>query len=208
MSVSVIKLTFRNESNDTNNSNVVIFQKNVATDSKELTLAWKVIKDCGKDFHHPFDYPMGLSISAADSEGNYSNHIDADDGSAYAMTLDSSGHVVKGAGSAAASDEVEIKNNLVEGSISANIYRSGKLLASKPNVVPKEKALFKFKPKIFIGIVSDVVEGSVMNSAVVQQVNAELSLQNLVSADIVMRGGGSGSGSVPYTFTLENKINA
>ena len=38
-----IQLNFINNSNDANNSQVVIFQKNVATDFDELAVAWQVV---------------------------------------------------------------------------------------------------------------------------------------------------------------------
>lgn len=56
--MSDIKLNFINNSNDKNNSDVVIFQKNVATDYDELAIAWKVIENCGMNNNHPFTYPM------------------------------------------------------------------------------------------------------------------------------------------------------
>ena len=60
-----------NCSNDANNSNIVIFQKNVATDFDELVIAWKVIRNCGQGDNHPFKFPMTISVSASDSYGNY-----------------------------------------------------------------------------------------------------------------------------------------
>ena len=56
--MNTIKLNFINRSNDQNNSQVVIFQKNVAADLDELAVAWKVIDNCGQGDNHPFNYPM------------------------------------------------------------------------------------------------------------------------------------------------------
>jgi hypothetical protein len=52
-----IHLNFINDSNDMNNSEIVVFQKNAATDFDELAVAWLVIKYCGQGDNHPFVYP-------------------------------------------------------------------------------------------------------------------------------------------------------
>ena len=43
-----------------------------------------------------------------------------------------------------------------------------------------------------------------MNSAIISNINTELSLLGIASADIVMTGGGPGPNSTPFQFTLEN----
>jgi hypothetical protein len=67
-------------------------------------------------------------------------------------------------------------------------------------------AAFQFQPTIWIGAVSQVTQGQVMNSAIVDQVNTELSLLGLASADIVMTGGGPGKSSQPFSFSLQNVV--
>ena len=47
-----------------------------------------------------------------------------------------------------------------------------------------------------------------MNSAIISNINTELSLPGIASADIVMTGGGSGANSAPFTFNLENTVMA
>ena len=43
-----------------------------------------------------------------------------------------------------------------------------------------------------------------MNSAIISQINSEINLFGITSADIVMSGGGPGKNSEPFNFTLEN----
>lgn len=100
--------------------------------------------------------------------------------------------------------QIEVRNQLSMGSISANCYRDGKLLAVKTGLAPEQKAAFEFQPRLYIGVVSQVEEGEVMNSAIISQVNTEINLPGITSADIVMTGGGSGASSTPFFFTLEN----
>ena len=71
-------------------------------------------------------------------------------------------------------------------------------------MAPGQKAVFAFKPTIFIGVVSEVAEGDVMDSAVISDINTEISLLGIASADIVMTGGGTGPDAVPFAFNLEN----
>ena len=203
-----IKLNFINKSQDENNSNIVIFQQNVAESFGELAIAWKVIKNCGRLDNHPFVYPLQFEVCASDSYGNYTPQLTAYDGQAFEMVKDHSGDVLMVSPTPATSpNEVEVRNNLTKGAINANIYKDGKLLAAKTNLAPAQKAVFEFHPRIYIGVVSQIEEGDVMNSAIISQINTEISLFGLSSADIVMTGGGPGKTSSPFQFHLEN-INA
>lgn len=202
-----IQLKYINKSNDKNNSDVVIFQKPTNPDYDMETIAWKVIRNCGSGDYHPFEYNFNLQINAADSWGNYTPLFDADPGDLLQMVKDDTGDVLKlTSGGSTKPDEIQVVNKLTKGSIDACCYRSGKLLARKTNVVPDEEAIFEFLPKIYIGIISDIVEGEVMNSAIVNQINTEISLLGLKSADLVMRGGGAGATSSAYTFSLDSKV--
>jgi len=200
-----IQLTFINHSNDANNSEVVIFQKNISSSFEDNALAWKVIKNCGRGDYHPFSYSQGFSVAAADSWGNHTPRIPAKPGEVFSMIKDASGDVLAKSGIPAADPhEIEIRNELSQGSIDAIVYKSGNILAKKDNLSPDQKALFNFKPSIFIGVVSHMEEGDSIDSSVQSSFDTEISLLGIASADIVMRGGGSGSTSKAFTFSLEN----
>jgi hypothetical protein len=199
-----IKLNFFNDSNDVNNSEIVIFAKNVATDVQETAVAWQVIKNCGQGDHHPFVYPMATQVGASDSWGNYTPLLDATNGQQFSMVLDASGDVLKYSGNAASPNEIEVLNALRQGAINAGIYKSGKLYAQKTDIAPQQKAVFQFKPELWIGVASQAEEGEVMNSAIISSINTQLSLLGIASADIVMTGGGAGPSATPFEFTLAN----
>lgn len=199
-----ILLNLIDKSNDSNNSSVVVFGKDVTASTDEIAIAWQVIKNLGQGFTHPFTYDLGVSAAASDSYGNYSPRIPAKVGSAFTMTTGESGDVFAQKGEAANPATVEVANDLPRGAINAQIYRSGKLFATKTNLAPGQKAVFEFTPRIWIGVVSQVDEGDVMNSAIISNINTELSLLGIASADIVMTGGGPGPNSTPFTFNLEN----
>lgn len=206
MATENIKLNFINKSADTNNSSVVVFQKNVAESFDEIAIAWKVIENCGRMDNHPFLYPMKFEVCSSDSYGNFTPKMTAFEGQAYEMVKNTSGDVLKLAEESATSPtEVEIQNNLLQGSINGTIAKDGRALAIKSNIVPGEKAVFQFHPTIWIGVVSQITEGQVMNSAIIQKVNTELPLYGLSSADIVLTGGGGGKDSSNFSFHLENQ---
>lgn len=201
-----VQLNFINRSNDVNNSEVVIFAKNVAASFDELAIAWTVIKYCGQGDNHPFTYPMTQTISASDSWGNYTAQQAAPRGQRFAMVLNNSGDQLVAQGPATSPREIQLLNALPKGAVNAQIYKDGRLFASKSSIAPGQMAVFEFQPTIWIGVASQVEQGQVMNSAIVSQINTEISLLGLVSADIVMTGGGAGPNATPFVFTLENVV--
>lgn len=204
MSSDVIKLRLVNQSADDNNSRVLIFQKNVVANFDELAVAWKVIENLGHGWTHSFDFPLALQVSAEDSYGNSMPLMDTADGQQWTVIRDDSGDQLKQSGQATSPTEVQIVNGLTQGAISANIYRDGKLLATKTGVAPQQQAVFQFKPSIYIGVMSQVQEGEVLDSAIMSTVNQQLNLYGISSADIVMTGGGPGRSATPFTFSLQN----
>jgi len=203
----MIKLNFRNESNDQNNAEIVIFQKNVSTNFEETAIAWKVIKNCAPGDYHPFDFPEEVQISATDSWGNYTPQINAIDGQLFHVFTDRGGGTrLAYEGPAASPKEIEMRNDLSKGAISANIYKDGKLLATKQNIAAGQQAVFEFIPIIWIGVVSQFEEGEIIDQAVLSDINTEFNLIGIASADIIMRGGGAGPNATEFTFKLDNII--
>lgn len=203
-----IKLNFINQSNDRNNSSIVIFGKNVATSFDEFAVAWQVIKNCGQGWNHPFTYPMDNQVSVSDSHGNHAPRLLATSGQAFSALTSSSGDTLQLSGVSNSPAEVQVRNDLTVGALNANIYKAGKLLATRTSVAPGQKAVFQFKPTIWIGVASQVEEGEVINSAIISDINTEISLLGIASADIVMTGGGPGQNSTPFQFTLQNVVYA
>ncbi len=203
-----IKLNFINQSNDMNNSQIVIFQKNVATDFDELAVAWLVIQNCGQGDNHPFTFPMTMAVGASDSYGNFTPQLTEQNGQMFHVTLSSSGDTLSYACPSTSSREVQLRNDLAQGAINGSIYKDNRVLATKTSIAPAQKAVFEFKPTIWIGAVSQIVQGQVMNSAILSDVNTELSLLGIASADIIMTGGGPGTTSTAFAFTLENVVMA
>jgi len=172
----------------------------------ELSVAWRVITNCGQGDNHSFPFPMTMQVGARDSWGNYTPQLNAQNGQLFQMAMTTSGNQLVPVGSGTSSKEVQVLNNLKQGAMNASIYKGGKLLAVKTSIAPQQKAVFEFKPTIWIGVASQIVQGQVMNSAVVSNINTELSLLGIASAHIVMTGGGPGATSTPFAFSLENIV--
>lgn len=208
MSTSSIQLRLINKSAERDNATVVIFQKNQAPEFAEIAVAWKTIQNLGLNDYHPFSYDYNLQVSANDSYGNFMPNMDAPQGASFEVIKDATGNVLREKGASTSVNAVDVNNNLGSGAIGANIYRSGTLLSTKQAIAPGQKATFEFKPTIWVGVVSQVEQGQVMDAAVISQVNHELSLTGIASADIIWTGGGPGASSRPYQFTLENVVMA
>ena len=208
--MSDIKLNLINHSNDQNNSEIVFFQKNVAASFGELSIAWRVVKNLGQGWEHVFVYPLTFKVSARDGYGNQiTSPLDAENGQSFSVIKDASGDVLKlDSTPAGSSKEVDIKNSLPNSSVEAQIYKDGKLLASKTSVPPSQKAVFQFLPKLYVGVASQVVEGQVIDSAIISTINTELNLDGIASADIIMTGGGTGKDATAFEFHLENIVEA
>jgi hypothetical protein len=203
-----IKLNFINNSNDRNNSHVVIFGRNVATAFNEPPVAWQVIQRCGQGDNHPFVYPVTMTVSAGDSYGNFTPQLAAEFGQQFAMVRTPSGDQLVRIGDSSNPDEVEVLNSLETGSIDAYIHKGGKVFAAKTSIAPQQKAAFHFQPIITIGAVPEIEEGATMSAAVGASTNTEFSLLGIASADIVMTGGGTGTDAKPLEFNIENVVVA
>ncbi|MFZ6721456.1 hypothetical protein [Undibacterium sp. Ji49W] len=201
-----IALNFVNRSDDLNNSEIVIFQKNVATNYNEMPVAWMVIKNCGRGDHHPFDFILGNYVAATDAYGNYTPRLDIQNGQLVKMEFTHSGDRLVRDGYSASAKQMQVLNNLLRGAIAVHIYKNEKLLATTTSVAPQQKATFEFKPTIWIGVASQAVQGQVMDLATISNINTELSLKDVASADIVMTGGGPGANFTPFVFSLENVV--
>ncbi|MFC1748458.1 hypothetical protein ACFL2V_06585 [Pseudomonadota bacterium] len=202
-----VKLNFINETNATDNTRFVIFQKNIASGFDETVVAWRVIEHIGQGDFHPFEFPANVEMGASDAWGNHMPAMFAENGQLFHVVRDTSGDVLKLVGEGSAPNEVQLRNDLPQGAINANVYKNGKLLATKTGVAPGEKAVFEFHPTIWVGAVAEVVEGEVMNSAIIANIETRFSLQDVSSADIVATGGGSGPQAMPFTFSLKNIKN-
>ena len=151
---------------------------------------------------------MTMTVSASDSYGNYMPQQNATNGQVFQVVRSTSGDVLTLATEPGNSSEVQVRNDLASGAANATIYKDGSPLATKTSIAPGQKAVFQFKPTLWIGVASQIEQGALLNSAVISDINTELSLLGIASADIVLTGGGPGPRSLPFTFRLERVVMA
>src|ERR1700758_333339 len=107
-----IKLNFINQSDDTNNSAIVIFSQDANAAPGQSVVAWLVIQNCAVGDNHPFTYPENNTVGASDSFGNFTPQLPAPAGQAFQMIRNTSGDVLVSAGNAANPQDIEVSNKL------------------------------------------------------------------------------------------------
>jgi len=198
-----MKITFINQSNALNGSVVVICQKNIAPNSDGVVVAWRVLENLGINWKHKFAYPINFYVGAGDEWGNLCNPQLADTGQKWNVVRSSSGDVLNlDSASASSLTEVEIKNCLPIGSIDAQIYKDGKLLATKTGVSLQQKGVFEFETSIWVGVVPQMGEGDILDAAALSAVNTEISLLGIAKADLILTDGSADGTGPPFKFTL------
>jgi hypothetical protein len=186
---------------------IVMFQKNVTPAGRDTILAWKVIENCGYGNCHPFEYSESIEIAAGDGYGNYSPKLPAVEGNHFAVTPLFVGRKVTPQGPSARADSISVENGLPRGAISFNAFRNGRLLWKTPPMAPRQTALFRFEPTLWVTLAAEAREGENLSASAVAA-GAMLRLRGIGSADIMMTGGGQGPNSAPIDFTLENVTKA
>jgi hypothetical protein len=199
-----VMLNFINRSEAGRHPNVLIFQRNATDDTNISAVAWKVIRNCGKGCTHPFVYSTEFEIGLGDEFGNYSPRLRAERGSLFAVLPCAVGRHLTRRGAAGNCRHIVLKNELPRGAVNANIYVSGRLMATKTSVAPGQNAVFEFRPTLSIGIAPQVEEGQTVAAAAIDTALTELPLFGLAGADIVMSGSGKESRTAQHEFTLEN----
>lgn len=198
------KLNFVNRTDDANNTSYVLFQRNIARDFIDIAVAWTVIENCGRGDNYSFTFPEAVEVAAADSDGNVSERLGAKRGESFSLVQSPAGLILEKNGAAPSPREIEIINELSRGGVTAYCYRDGKVVALRSDLAPGQKALFEFKPTVWIGAAKGITQGEVIHPDILGVFNTEISLLELASADIVATGGGAGPDAQPIFFRLEN----
>jgi hypothetical protein len=199
-----ITLTLINQSADTGTHDILIYEQNPASGSAPV--AWLVIEDLAQGWSHRFTYSSPPQIAVADAYGNESPRFDAAAGELWQVTTTSSGETLSLAGNGTSPSEIQLVNDLPRGAVTALLYRDGRLAMRQNGVAPAQKVAFAPKPVIYIGVASNIKQGEVLDAAVLNAVNTEISLVGIAEAEIIMSGGGAGPSAKPYTFTLQNVV--
>ncbi len=196
-----IELTLINRSNDADESHIVIFQKNAAPGAASQVVAWRVVHGLQKEYPYTIMFPTSLQLAAADSYGDSTPQRDVEAGQLGVVVMDASGLELQ-VDAGANPLEIVVRNGLSNGPITATLYRDYMPIVKQTGISLGIEATFEFKPSIWIGVVSQIEEGDIMDAAIVNTVNTELSLMGINNANIIMSGGGA----EPFRFTLEAAV--
>ncbi|MDG1332354.1 MAG: hypothetical protein P8P74_08480 [Crocinitomicaceae bacterium] len=195
-------LNFINRSKESKPQNIVIYQSNEASMShNEIPIAWKVIKKCGVDQSHSFEFNMAIQVAMGDSFGNYRQPIDVEIGRIIAAVPgDFSGDLELTDRFTHNPNEFDVINKMGDGSISANCFRNEMLLATRDYIYPGDSVSFRFSEIIRIAVAPGVEQGDELDPFRFEGINVELNLAGIESADIIMTGGGKDL----FQFSMEN----
>ncbi len=202
----MIQIRLINKSNDSNNSNILFFQKNEVLGLEDIPVAWKVISCLGQGDFHPFSLPDAFEVFMIDSYGNYSLPLPARKGTKFQVKLEASGNRLTYWDHDANKLQVSVYNRLQEGAVSICAQKDGRIISMKTGVSPGQKAVFQFQPVIFVATCSQQNEGEGINSAILPKQTTELNLSGVASTDIILSGGGTGPKATSFKFKLENIV--
>lgn len=188
-----VKITYVNESANKDLPKIFLFLKNqVPTfDALKHGVAWRVIRDVGRGSSCTFNYPIETSVCAS-WNGNTCRTavLESSIGGRYSVTEDETGIVIMEDGDAGDTRSIDVVNNIhVDDGISADLYKDGKLMMRKDIVAYGQKATFVLHPKLYVGLASEIQEGKLISSAVLNSDHFhELDLEGLTELKFALTG--------------------
>jgi hypothetical protein len=102
--------------------------------------------------------------------------------------------------------EIWVENRLNRGAVHVNLYRSGCLVAQQRNVIPQQWAKFDLLHRIYVAVMPGVRQGEAIPPEFLSAHVMEFCLYGIVSADIVMLGGGQGENAAALSFKMTNVV--
>jgi hypothetical protein len=203
---SSVNITYVNKSMNMDLPNIFIFMKNeIPTfDCLEDGVAWKVIKDVGRESSCQFVFPIDTEVSSSWNGGSCkTNKLPSVIGNKYIVSKDDTGIVITADGSAGNTRSIDVCNNVhVENGISVDLYKDGRIMMSKNIVGYDQKATFVLHPKLYWGIASEIQEGEQLSSAVLDSDHFfEQNLEGVSNVTIALYGNAQDG----YQFKIENQ---
>ena len=203
---SNIKIKYINNSMNKDLPKIFVFAKNeIPTfDSLQNGVAWKVISNIGRGSSCEFTYPIHTSVAATWDNGcNQTAELKATIGERYTVEKNETGIVLLENGDSVDKKSIEIANTIhTQNGISAQLYKDGNLLMEKDIVAYNQKATFIIHPVLYWGIASEIQEGRLLNSAVLNSDHFhKLNLEGLSDVTISLNGNAKDG----YEFKVEHQ---
>ncbi|HEX6096875.1 MAG TPA: hypothetical protein VF432_11170 [Thermoanaerobaculia bacterium] len=171
MAENNISIRYENHSSDTV-SDVLVFTKNTRADLDALPpTAWQVISRVGYNGYHQFVYTIDTKIAVAWDGGNTGvMPSDTSEGTVWSLTTVGNDYELQQSGLATLTNEIDVINDVhVDNGIAVTLLKDGKPIMTQPLVAYGEKAEFGLMPKIYVGLVSNIIEGETLKSAVMSK---------------------------------------
>jgi len=199
-----VHITYINNSLNPDNPTIFVFAKNLEPtfDTLKHAVAWRVMSEIGKGSSSSFVYPAATTVQAAWGDGNKTAQLDTTIGIRYTVEEDDTGIVLVHNGDASQANAIEVNSLVhVEGGINAQICKDGKPLLTN-NIVPyDQKATFILYPKLYWGIASEIQEGQLISSAVLNTNNFfEQDIEGVTRTTVTL----TGNPQEGYQFNVNN----
>ncbi len=165
-----VKITYVNHSMNLDSPSVFVFTKNeIPTfDALRDGVAWKVINKIGRGSKCQFVFPVDTQICASWKDGTcHTAKLPADIGGKYTVTKDNTGIVLQTNGDASSTRAIDVNSEVqTNGGIKVSLFKDGRVIMTKNIVAYGQKATFQLHPKLYWGLASEIQEGKLLSSAV------------------------------------------
>lgn len=203
---SNVQITYINKSMNKDLPKIFVFTKNETPtfDALKEGVAWKVIEDVGRESSCNFNFPIHTEVAAAWDGGTcLTKQMVSNIGSSYAVKKDDTGIVLTGNGNAGDTKSIDVVNEVhVDNGVSVQFFKEGKVMMTKDIVGYGQKATFVLHPKLYWGVASEIQEGELLSSAVLNSDKFhELNLENISKVTISLNGNAKDG----YEFKVEHQ---
>jgi hypothetical protein len=202
-----IKITYTNKSMNKDLPTVFVFTKNETPtfDTLKEGIVWRTLPNIGRGSSSSFIFPIETEVGATWNDGmNKTKKLLSTIGKRYTVSKNDAGIVLEAKGNASNSRSIDVNNNTnLSGGISVSFYKDGKLMLKKKIEKYGQKETFVLRPKLYWGIASQIQEGELINSAVLNTDHFfELELDDDVSEVKVSLNGNAQEG---YKFKTDSQ---
>lgn len=201
-----VKVTYVNNSLNPDQPTIFVFTKNLIPTFDVLVdgVAWRTMPNIGKGSSSCFVFPIITEVQAMWGDCNATRSILADIGKRYTVLEDDTGIVLQPTGNASQTNAIEVNSMVqVEGGVRAQLTKDGKVMMTKNIVAYNQKATFILHPKLYWGVASEIQEGQLISSAVLNSDHFfEQDIEGVTSATVTL----TGNPKEGYQFIVQNNL--
>lgn len=182
----------------------VIVQSSAVVDGGAPIPVWQRICGCSHGCYHPVTFTREAELTVSDAFGNYTCDQSVKTGRRYVVDKRNGLRRVRMVGRAKKIGIIEVCNCLTEGNVNVHLKRTGVVAQTLLSVTPLTCVELVLNLSIELAVVGDGFRGSHLERGDVVRLGHEYNLENILSADILVVGGGAHEYSKPFGFSMEN----